>query len=114
MAAISAELNAINARLRARDELDAGRRKIDDERDGEGKERDKAARALAKEVLDRTDGHGGRLKTLEINWATFFGETGAFTYFKKKIEATETQNRWIIGLIITTLIGVIVNLSVKH
>lgn len=104
MTAISGELNAINERLKARDELDSERRKIDDERDRESK-------ARATEILARVEGHGGRIKTLEVSWMTFFGETGAFTYVRRKIEATDKQNRWIIGLIITTLIGVIVNLA---
>lgn len=107
MAAISAELNAINQRLKARDELDAERRKVDDERD-------KIARESSKALLDRVDGHGGRLKTLEVNWMTFFGPEGAFTYVKNKIETQDKQNRWIIGFVFTTLIGVIVNLLTKH
>lgn len=107
MAAISAELNAINQRLKARDDLDSERRKVDDERDRD-------AKSSAKAVIDRVDDHGGRLKTLEVNWLTFFGETGAFTYVRRKIESSDKQNRWIIALAFTTLVGVIVNLALKH
>jgi len=69
---------------------------------------------MAKHLLERVDGHGGRLRTLEVNWATFFSENGAFTYVKKKIDATDRQNRWIIGLIVSTLIAAVVNLATKH
>jgi hypothetical protein len=107
MEAISAELNGINQRLTARDNLDAERRKVDDRRDEE-------AKASAKELLRRVDGHGSRLSKLEVNWMTFFSEDGAFTYVKRKIQTTDKQNRWIIALGFTTLIGVIVNLWIKH
>ena len=107
MAQVSAELGSIRQLIESRDELDKQRRKIDDRRDEE-------AKARAAHLLERADGHGSRLKVLEVNWATFFGENGAFTYVKKKVESSDRQNRWIIGLIITTLIGVIVNLAQKH
>ena len=107
MAAISAELNSIRQTLEAQDRLDAERRKIDDERDRSSKE-------SSKQLLERVDGHGGRLKTLEANWMTFFSEIGAFTMVRRKLEATDKQNRWIIGLVISTLIAVIVNLATKH
>lgn len=100
MAAISAELNSIRQTLEARDTLDAERRKIDDARDVR--------------LLERVDKHGTRMTAMETNWANFFGENGAFAYVKKKIEATDKQNRWIIGLIVTTLTAVIVNLATKH
>lgn len=100
MAQVSAELGAIRQSLDARDQLDAERRKLDDARD---------ARMLA-----RVDKHGTRMTAMETNWANFFGENGAFTFVKKKIEATDAQNRWIIFLVISTLVGVIVNLAVKH
>lgn len=57
-------LDAIDARLTARDELDAERRKVDDLRDAE-------QHAVQRELLKRTD-------TLEANWEGFFGEQGAF------------------------------------
>jgi hypothetical protein len=107
MVSVSAELNAINQRLKARDDLDAERRKIDDERD-------KSAKSSASQLLERVDGHGGRLRTLETNWATFFSEIGAFTMVRKKLDSTDKQNRAIIALVLTTLVGVIVNLATKH
>src|SRR5271163_3926058 len=100
MAAISSELNSIRQTLEARNVLDAERRKIDDERDIR--------------LLERVDIHGQRMTAMETKWAAFFGENGAFTYVKKKIESTDLQNKWIIALVITTLVGIIVNLAVKH
>lgn len=100
MEAISSELNAINQRLKARDDLDAVRRTVDDARDAR--------------LLERVDRHGNRMTAMEKNWAAFFGPDGAWNYVKKKLASTDIQNRWIIGLLVTTLIGVIVNLSVKH
>lgn len=114
MGQVSAELKSIRQLIESRDELDAERRKVDDERYGSQARR-------TDHLLERVDGHGGRIRTLEVNWATFFSENGAFTFVKKaigstekKIEATDKQNRWIIGLIITTLITVILNLITKH
>lgn len=107
MEQLSSEIRSIRQLIESRDVLDAERRKVDDVRDRE-------AKSMAKHLLERVDGHGGRLRTLEVNWATFFSENGAFTFVKKKIEGGEKQNRWIIVLIITTLITAIVNLATKH
>jgi len=107
MEQLSSEIRSIRQLIESRDVLDAERRKVDDVRDREAKQ-------LASHLLERVDGHGGRLRTLEVNWSTFFSENGAFTFVKKKIESTDTQNRWIIALIITTLITVIINLVTKH
>jgi len=107
MEQLSSEIRSIRQLIESRDVLDAERRKVDDVRDRE-------AKSMAKHLLERVDGHGGRLRTLEVNWATFFSENGAFTYVKKKIDATDRQNRWIIGLIVSTLIAAVVNLATKH
>jgi len=103
MGQLSAELGSIRQLIESRDELDAERRKVDDARN-------LSAERGRQQLLDRVDGHGKRLGTLETNWATFFSEIGAFTYVKKKVESAEKQNRAIIGLLLTTLAGVIVSL----
>jgi hypothetical protein len=107
MAQVSAELRSMRQLLESRDNVDLERRKLDDKRDEE-------AKARAAHILERVDGHGGRIRTLEVNWATFFSENGAFTFVKKKVEACENQNRVIIGLVITTLGAVIANIVYKH
>jgi len=114
MEQVSAELQSIRQLIQSRDQLDMERRKVDDTRNDE-------AKARAAHLLERADGHGQRLRTLEVNWSVFFSENGAFTYVKKKIDATEQklddadhQNRWIIRLIVATLIGVIVNMALKR
>jgi hypothetical protein len=106
MSQVSAELRSIRQLIESRDNVDLERRKLDDKRDEE-------AKARASHILERVDGHGGRIRTLEVNWSTFFSENGAFTFVKDKIKATDRQNRVIIGLVLTTLAGVIVNL-IKH
>ena len=107
MEQVSAELQSIRQLIQSRDQLDMERRKVDDTRNEE-------AKARAAHLLERADGHGQRLRTLEVNWSVFFSENGAFTYVKKKIESTDRQNRWIIGLIISTLIAAVLNLATKH
>jgi hypothetical protein len=107
MGQVSSELLSIRQTLEARDTLDAERRKLDDARNT-------AATTDRKELLDRVNKHGLRVTTLETNWANFFGENGAFTYVKRKIDATDKQNRWIIGLVLSTLAGIIVTLVTKH
>lgn len=100
MAQVSAELIAIRENLTARDRLDSERRKVDDARD--------------ERLLDRVDKHGTRMTTMETRWEAFFGDNGAWNYVKKKIEATDKQNRVIIGFGFTTMVGVILNLWLKH
>lgn len=107
MADVNAELNSIRQTLEARDTLDAERRKIDDSRD-------EVAHKERIEVVERMNRHGLRMTTIETNWAAFFGENGAFTYVRKKLEASDAQNRWIIVFAFSTLVGVIVNLLTKH
>jgi 1-aminocyclopropane-1-carboxylate deaminase/D-cysteine desulfhydrase-like pyridoxal-dependent ACC family enzyme len=107
MADVSAELNSIRRTLEARDILDAERRKVDDTRD-EGAHKERV------ELIERVNRHGQRMTAIETNWANFFGENGAFTMVRKKLEASDVQNRWIIVFAFSTLVGVIVNLLTKH
>ena len=104
---VIAKLGSIEQTLEARDVLDQERRKVDDARNA-------AATTDRKELLERVNKHGLRVTTLETNWANFFGENGAFTYVKRKIDATDKQNRVIIGLVLSTLAGIIVTLVTKH
>lgn len=107
MSEVSQALNSILQTLEERDRIDLARRDVDDRRDA-------IAKTDRKELLDRLEGHDKRVTALETNWAAFFGDNGAFTYVKNKIEATDKQNRWIIVFVISTLVGVIVNLATKH
>lgn len=107
MPQVSTALNQILQNQANRDEVDSERRKVDDERDRDAKARDK-------EILARADDHGGRLKTLEVNWMTFFGENGAFTFVKNQLKDQGAQSKWLLGLVFTALIGIIATLVTKH
>jgi hypothetical protein len=107
MAQVSAELGSIRQNLENRDRLDMDRRKIDDEREADAKRRDA-------EILCRANDHGGRLRTLEVNWMTFFSENGAFTFVKNQLKDQGRQNAWILGLVVSIFIGLIVDLATKR
>lgn len=107
MAEVSAELLSIRQTLEAQDRIDAERRKVDDARE-------EAASKAREALLERVDKHGIRTTTLETMWAAFFGPNGAFALVLKQLDSQGAQNKWILGLLITTLIGVVVSLATKH
>jgi len=107
MGQLSAEIGSIHRMIEAQNREYAERRQEDDRRTD-------AAERSRQELTTRLDRHGNRMTAMETNWINFFGPDGAFTYVKKKIESTDRQNRWIISLVITTLIAVIVNLVRQH
>lgn len=107
VAQLSAEIGSIHRMIEAQNREYAERRQEDDRRA-------EVAEKSRQELTLRIDRHGNRMTAMETNWVNFFGPEGAFTYVKNKIEGTDRQNRWIIALVITTLIGVIVNLSRQH
>jgi hypothetical protein len=104
---VTAALNRLDDKIEAQNREYTERRRVDDEREKEAKARDK-------EILARADDHGGRLKTLEVNWMTFFGDNGAFTFVKNQLKDQGAQNKWLIGLAFTTLIAIIVDLVRHH
>lgn len=84
-AEIALQLQALNQKFQARDEMDAERRKTDDARyDALKKSND--------EVMARVDGHGLRTTALETKWAAFFGDEGAF---KVVVRNQENQGKKI-------------------
>lgn len=84
MAQVAARLDSISQTMKARDDLDAARRQVDDERD------EKADKA-AVDLRERMDRHGTRTTALETNWAAFFGPIGVFSTVVKDV-STLTQS----------------------
>jgi len=79
MEVVMAAIEAVDARIKAKDELEAERRKTDDIR----------YERLAKNqetIIERTDKHGLRTTALETLWSAFFGDQGAFKIVVKNQE----------------------------
>ncbi len=87
IAEVSLTLDAINVRMKQRDELDSERRKVDDLRH---------ERAAATAIAQAT-----RTTALETNWTAFFGPQGAFTGLMEELKLlrvkTDRQN-WYIAM----------------
>lgn len=107
MEQVSSELGSMRQTLAEQDRIATERRKVDDERN-------RAAELGRKEARERSDGHGGRLARLEARWEAFFSDGGAFRAVLKNAESLTTGQanqdkkiNWILGLLITGLIGII-------